>query len=139
MLGTVDATITDELSEKLQTAFDPYHPIRTFAKIHPFWVRHLSFRTHSVFVRVSIYLFSKTSFVLLQEILAWKGRRRGSTGELEVDNVDMIEVLEEDDEVMVLEEHSEGVEEGSDKLSRTESNKSFNSLGEEVSYWPFLK
>ena len=44
----------------------------------------------------------------------------------------MIEVLEEDDEVMVLEEHSEGVEEGSDKLSRTESNKSFNSLGEEV-------
>ena len=77
-------------------------------------------------------------FVLLQEILAWKGRRRGSTGELEVDNVDMIEVLEEDDEVMVLEEHSEGVEEGSDKLSRTESNKSFNSLGEEVFYWPFL-
>ena len=46
--------------------------------------------------------------------------------------MDMIEVLEEDDEVMVLEEHSEGVEEGSDKLSRTESNKSFNSLGEEV-------
>ena len=44
----------------------------------------------------------------------------------------MIEVLEEDDEVMVLEEHSEGVEESSDKLSRTESNKSFNSLGEEV-------
>ena len=43
----------------------------------------------------------------------------------------MIEVLEEDDEVMVLEEHS-------DKLSRTESNKSFNSLGEEVSYWPFF-
>ena len=82
--------------------------------------------------------FSKTSFVLLQEILAWKGRRRGSTGELEVDNVDMIEVLEEDDEVMVLEEHSEGVEEGSDKLSRTESNKSFNSLGKEVFYWPFL-
>ena len=82
--------------------------------------------------------FSKTSFVLLQEILAWKGRRRGSIGELEVDNVDMIEVLEEDDEVMVLEEHSENVEEGSDKLSRTESNKSFNSLGEEVFYWPFL-
>ena len=52
--------------------------------------------------------------------------------------MDMIEVLEEDDEVMVLEEHSEGVEEGSDKLSRTESNKSFNSLGEEVSYWPFF-
>ena len=46
--------------------------------------------------------------------------------------MDMIEVLEEDDEVMVLEEHSEGVEESSDKLSRTESNKSFNSLGEEV-------
>ena len=46
--------------------------------------------------------------------------------------MNMIEVLEEDDEVMVLEEHSEGVEEGSDKLSRTESNKSFNSLGEEV-------
>ena len=51
-----------------------------------------------------------------------RGSKRGSSEELELD---LIEVLEED----------EGVEEdkeGGEKLSRTESSKSFESLGEEV-------
>ena len=65
-------------------------------------------------------------FVQEQEILAWKGDKRGSKrGSSEELELDLIKVLEE-------EEEEEESKEGSEKLSRTESSKSFDSFGEEV-------
>ena len=60
-----------------------------------------------------------------------RGSKRGSSEELELD---LIEVLEEDEGVEENKEDKEDKEdkEGGEKLSRTESSKSFESLGEEV-------
>ena len=73
-----------------------------------------------------INFLSYMPFVQEQEILAWKGNKRGSKrGSSEELELDLIEVLEE-------EEEEEESKEGSEKLSRTESSKSFDSFGEEV-------
>ena len=63
-----------------------------------------------------------------------RGSKRESSEELELD---LIEVLEEDEGVEEDKEDKEDKEgkedeEGGEKLSRTESSKSFESLGEEV-------
>ena len=60
-----------------------------------------------------------------------RGSKRESSEELELD---LIEVLEEDEGVEENKEDKEDKEdkEGGEKLSRTESSKSFESLGEEV-------
>ena len=57
-----------------------------------------------------------------------RGSKRESSEELELD---LIEVLEEDEGVEEDKNNKEG-KEGGEKLSRTESSKSFESLGEEV-------
>ena len=57
-----------------------------------------------------------------------RGSKRESSEELELD---LIEVLEEDEGVEEDKEDKED-KEGGEKLSRTESSKSFESLGEEV-------